>query len=262
VKTIFDLGMHEGWDAEYYLKKGFRVIGVEASPQFFPTVRARLSAWLDRGQLVLVEAALAEQSAAAVPFYVRFDKNCWSGLFRHVAERDGIASTPINVASITISELFRRFGVPHFLKCDLEGAEALVLQQIAREAIKPQFIAIEADPRAEDLVDRLVAAGYVRFQIINQGYLRLLTPPNPPREGHYVDQQFHSKMSGLFGEELEPKHWVNEAELRHRLKLRQRLIAGDVDPLRRLVLKKYGKWTRRTWLIDSGWIDIHARLDG
>jgi hypothetical protein len=69
-------------------------------------------------------------------------------------------------------------------------------------------------------------------------------------------------MSGLFGEELEPKHWVNEAELRHRLKLRQRLIAGDVDPLRLLVLKKYGKWTRRTWLIDSGWIDIHARLDG
>jgi FkbM family methyltransferase len=262
VKTIFDLGMHEGWDAEYYLKKGFRVVGVEASPQFLPAVRARLSAWVDRGQLVLVEAALAQRDGATIPFYVRFDKDGWSSLFRQVAERDGLASTPINIASVTITELFRRFGIPHFLKCDLEGAEALVLQQLAQEAVKPRFVSIEADPRGEDAVDRLVGAGYVRFQIINQGHLRLFTPPDPPREGRYVQQQFHGKMSGLFGEELEPTHWVHEAELRRRLRLWQRVIARDVDPLRRLVLRKFGKWTRRTWLIDSGWIDIHARLDG
>jgi FkbM family methyltransferase len=261
VKTIFDLGMHEGWDTEYYLKKGFRVIGVEASPQFVPSVRARLSAWLDRGELVVVEAVLAEQAGVTVPFYARFDKNGWSSLFREVAERDGVASTPIELGSVTIAELFHWFGVPHFLKCDLEGAEALVLRQIAQEPTKPRFVAVEAEPRGEDSIDLLVAAGYARFQIVNQGHLRLFTPPSPPREGRYVDQQFHGKMSGLFGEELPPGHWVREAELRHRLRLWQRLIAKEIDPLRRLVLKKCGKWTRRTWLIDSGWIDIHARLD-
>ncbi len=262
MKTIFDLGLHEGWDAEYYLNKGFRVIGVEASPQFVPAVRARLAHWLEGGQLVIVERALAERSGAMVPFFVRTDKDGWSSLYRAAAERDGVASTRINIETVTIAELFGRFGVPHFLKCDLEGAEAVVLRQIAQEAIKPQFVAVEADPRGEDVVDLLVAAGYVRFQIVNQGHLRLFVPPKPPREGLFVDQQFHGKMSGLFGEELEPGHWVGEAELRRRLRLWQRLIARKIDPLRRFVLRKYGKWTRRTWLIDSGWIDLHARLDG
>lgn len=29
---IFDLGMHHGHDSEYYLKKGFQVVAVEANP--------------------------------------------------------------------------------------------------------------------------------------------------------------------------------------------------------------------------------------
>ncbi len=30
---IYDVGMHKGEDADYYLKKGFRVIGFEAIPE-------------------------------------------------------------------------------------------------------------------------------------------------------------------------------------------------------------------------------------
>jgi len=178
-----------------------------------------------------------------------------------VAERDGIASTKIDIETVTIADLIRLYGVPYFLKCDLEGAETLVLRQLTEEPVKPRFVAVEADPRGDHVIDLLVAAGYVRFQVINQGHLRLFRPPNPPREGRFVDQQFHGKMSGLFGEELDEDHWVNEAQARRALRLWQQLIARQIDPLRRFVLRKYGKWTRRTWLIDSGWIDIHACLD-
>jgi len=30
---VFDIGMHRGEDSEFYLKKGFRVIGVEANQE-------------------------------------------------------------------------------------------------------------------------------------------------------------------------------------------------------------------------------------
>ena len=30
---IFDVGLHHGDDAAYYLSKGFRVVGIEANPQ-------------------------------------------------------------------------------------------------------------------------------------------------------------------------------------------------------------------------------------
>src|SRR5262249_4472552 len=162
----------------------------------------RLAAWIDHGQLVIVERALAEGSDGRVPFFVRTDKNGWSSLFRAVAERDGIASTKIDIETVTIADLIRAYGVPYFLKCDLEGAETLVLRQIAQEPVKPKFVAVEAETRGDHGIDLLAAAGYVRFQIINQGHLRLFRTPNPPREGLFVDQQFHGKMSGLFGEEL------------------------------------------------------------
>jgi hypothetical protein len=106
-----------------------------------------------------------------------------------------------------------------------------------------------------------VAAGCGRFQLVNQGHLRLFKPPQPPREGGYVAQRFHGKMSGLFGDELAPGQWAGELEIRRRLALQQRLANGELDPFRRFIFKKYGKWTLRTWLIDTGWIDIHARLD-
>jgi hypothetical protein len=39
---IFDVGMHKDEDADFYLKKGFPVIGVEANPEPARSVRAAL----------------------------------------------------------------------------------------------------------------------------------------------------------------------------------------------------------------------------
>jgi len=32
---IIDVGVHQGEDTEYYLKKGFCVVGIEADPQLY-----------------------------------------------------------------------------------------------------------------------------------------------------------------------------------------------------------------------------------
>lgn len=39
---IFDIGMHRGEDSEFYLRKGFRVVAVEAIDSFCRTVAERL----------------------------------------------------------------------------------------------------------------------------------------------------------------------------------------------------------------------------
>jgi len=260
-KTIFDLGLHEGWDTEFYLRKGFRVIALEASPQFADVVKARFAREIAAGRLTIVRKALAERADTTIPFFVRTDKDGWSSIHKDVAERDGIVSTRIEIGTVTIAQLFSEFGVPYYLKCDIEGADNLLLAQIVNEQVKPRFLSIEGESSGDQSIALLVAAGYSRFQIVNQGYLRLFVPPHPPREGDYVAQKFHGKMSGLFGEELPPSHWVDQGVIRERLRLWQNLAAGRVGPVRRFVLKKIGKATRRTWLIDTGWIDIHARHD-
>ena len=134
----------------------------------------------------------------------------------------------------------------------------MVLEQLLAEPSKPKFVSFE---NGENVIDGLSRAGYARFQIVNQGQLRLYRPPNPPREGAFAVQEFQGMTSGLFGEELDPRQWVGVAEIRERYALWRKLAAGQVDPIRRFVLKRFGKMTRRTWLVPSGWVDIHARRE-
>ncbi len=258
MQTIFDLGFHEGWDTDFYLRKGFRVVGVEANPELVARGRERFAEAIGRAQLVLIERAIAERADASVTFYCRADKNGWSSVHRAGAERDGITSNRVEVKTTSIGRLFSEYGVPHYLKCDIEESDEIVLQQLAKEPNKPRFVSFE---NGDKVIDLLVCAGYTCFQIINQGHLRLFHPPDPPREGLFAAQKFHGKMSGLFGAELDPDQWVGEAEIRERFELWRRLAAGEIGSVRRFALKRFGKLTRRTWLIPSGWVDIHARLD-
>ena len=256
--TIFDLGLHHGDDTEFYLNKGFRVMALEANPAFCAAAHARFGDAIREGRLVIVQKALAAGAGDIATFHVRSDRDDWSSLDPAMAERDCVASTKIEVETTTLGRLVADHGVPYYLKSDIEGADEFVVAQLESLAVKPRFLSVEA---SGDSIEALARCGYGRFQLINQGYLKLFRCPDPPREGRYVAQRFDRHISGLFGEELEPAGWVGAAVTARRLALWRDLNAGKVHPLRRLVLKKYGKATRRTWLIDSGWLDIHARLD-
>jgi FkbM family methyltransferase len=260
-KTIFDIGLHEGCDAEFYLKKGFRVVALEANPQLAAVAISRLRNDVETGRLVVVNKALASQSGGSIPFYIRTDKDGWSSIYRNSAERDGQASTRVDIEAVTMGDLVARYGVPYFLKCDIEGAEPIVLTQIAEAPERPRFVSVECfGEHGGEAVDLLVKAGYAHFQIVNQSYLALNKPPYPPREGAYVPMTFHGKMSGLFGEELEPAFWVGQDEVRRQLAGWHKLKAEEIDPVRRFLFRRYGKLTGRGWLIGRGWVDVHARL--
>ena len=57
---VYDVGMHKGEDTDYYIKKGFRVIGFEADPDLAEHCRNRFSNEIENGKLVIVEGAITE----------------------------------------------------------------------------------------------------------------------------------------------------------------------------------------------------------
>lgn len=59
---IFDVGVHNGQDTAYYLKKGFRVVGVEASPEICRVLRQVFANEISDGRCMLVEAAVSSTS--------------------------------------------------------------------------------------------------------------------------------------------------------------------------------------------------------
>jgi FkbM family methyltransferase len=251
---IFDLGLHEGHDARFYLDKGFRVVSLEANPHFSEQARHGFEADAAAGRFRLVDKALWTEADSRLTFYVRDDSTGWSSVFVEVAERDGQASRSIEVDTTTLGRLFNEHGVPYYAKCDLEGADKIFAEQLGLERHHPAFVSVEFDSLE---VPRLLRrAGYDCFQIVNQAHLRLWRPPRPAREGRFVDVTFHGKMSGLFGRELHPRYWVDFDRFTGQFELWQRL--PSINPIVHYALRHWGKFFNRGWLITKSWLDLHA----
>ena len=60
-KLIIDVGVHKGEDTEYYLKKGFQVVGIEANPDLYQSTKDRLESYINTGQLKLLNLAISPE---------------------------------------------------------------------------------------------------------------------------------------------------------------------------------------------------------
>ncbi|WP_051134146.1 FkbM family methyltransferase [Methylocystis sp. ATCC 49242] len=202
---IYDLGMHYALDTKFYLDKRFRVVSLEANPAFVEAALQEHEAFVQAERLVILNRALWRNSAEKISFYLNPIKDDWSSAFKSRAEKGGHASQEIKVDTITLSQMFDLYGVPYYLKCDMEGADELFVQQLLADSRRPAFVSIEAASLGALAV--LFAAGYDLVQIVNQGFNSSLTPPNPAQEGVFVPAHFNGLMSGLFGRELPREGW-------------------------------------------------------
>ena len=136
-RLVFDLGMNNGDDTAYYLGRGFNVIALDANPTLCETARRRFTAAVDEGRLAIVHAAIAAQTGEII-FHVNLDNDHWSSLDIGWAGRDASRCQDIRVPCVTLPSLFGEFGVPHYLKIDVEGADQTVLDQLKGTTLLPQ----------------------------------------------------------------------------------------------------------------------------
>lgn len=234
---IFDIGLHKGLDANFYLRKGFRVVGLEAVPELC-TEAAELNAeYVRLRKLTIVNKALYYRAGETVDFYINPDKDDWGSLFKGAAEKGVGQAKKISSATITLEDLINEFGSPYYIKCDIEGGDAILCRQLLSLEVVPSFISAEATS-VEDIAF-LRSAGYDRFQIINQYFHPWTRPLKPPLEGGFADVNFSHEMSGLFGQELDRERWVSFAD----------------------ALRDFQDWhdlSRRNRSLMVGWLDVHA----
>ena len=206
---IFDIGCHQGDDSDFYLKKGFNVIGVEANPALCADLKRKFAGEISEGRFVLVERAIAEQ-AGEISFFANENVSIWGTIREDVAKKRNVSlEYKIVVPAITFASLIQEYGVPYYLKIDIEGADLLCLEGLLEFDERPAFVSFEHDQdrysslqTEMNLLNRL---GYSKFQIVDQGTARKQKPPHPAREGTYLDALPGS--SGLFGKEL-PEQWL------------------------------------------------------
>ncbi len=262
-RWILDLGMHAGKDTEFYLRKGFDVVAVEANPALVAGVRTRLARYVEAGRLAIHAVAIAEREGA-VEFYVNDTHDTWGTASPRFAARNrrlGTGHTAIRVPGTTLARILGDGPGPYYLKIDVEGADTLCLRQLLPLAVRPPYLSVEvALTSFEEGFEQLALLwqlGYRAFQIVNQALLPRVRCPTPPREGAYVDARFDSQCSGLFGEEL-PGRWMGiEETLRgyRRVLIEQRWFGAGGRLYRTPAHRLYEALRQKP----AGWYDVHAR---
>jgi FkbM family methyltransferase len=237
---IYDVGGHMGEDTDFYLRKGFKVVAIEANPVLAERLKDRFKTNLSDGSLVLIDAAIAENTGE-VDFYVNQSLSVWGTIRPAWAERnaavEGSLSKLIKVKATSFPEVLSKHGVPYYLKIDIEGADLLCLEGLIEKPDKPKFVSIESEKRSWHALlhefEMFNKLGYSRFKIVDQAHIDLQKPPNPAAEGSYVEYSFEPGSSGLFGEEL-PGKWLtkHQAIRRYRLIFLRYRLFGDFGILR------------------------------
>jgi FkbM family methyltransferase len=270
---IFDIGLHQGEDTEFYLEKGFEVIAFEADPVLADQCRRKFASQIADQRLVIVEGAIVDVencgSLPTVKFYKNETNNQWGTIFNEWAERNeslGAESNCIEVRAVNIADYLRQYGIPHYMKIDIEGADVLCLRALLDFPIRPDYLSIEAEKRefrklTEEfqLLERL---GYSVFMAVQQENIQSQLPPQPPLEGQFVNRSFPPGSSGLFGREL-PGKWKTRAEVlrQYRWIFMLYRLFGDFGILQTLRIRHRLGRALSTLLQQPipGWYDTHAR---
>ena len=173
---VFDVGAHAGNRARALSALGCRVIAVEPQPDFARLLRALFATSAD---VQVIEAALSDVvGRVALSVSERTPTvTTIAASWREVRAREsGFAGVrwnkQIEVEATTLDALVDRFGVPRFVKIDVEGAEPRVLAGLSRPlpALSFEYLPTALD-HARDCLVRLDALGPYRYNLsIGESY--------------------------------------------------------------------------------------------
>jgi FkbM family methyltransferase len=264
---VFDVGLHKGEDTDFYLKKGFNVVAIEADPELASECRSRFAPEIEADRLHIIDGAISRRSGR-VSFY-KSDHSVWGTTCKQWAERNerlGARARLIEIDTVDIGTLLQQYGVPYYLKVDIEGSDRLVLDALRDAPVLPPFISIESEKvslaklRSELLL--LKQLGYSEYKIVQQESIPGSVLRTTTLNGQPLIHTFENHSSGPFGDDLSGR-WLTyrQAMLRYVcIFLLYRLFGDDG-----LLLKIKGGGHLRAILSNltkkplPGWFDTHAR---
>jgi FkbM family methyltransferase len=199
--VIYDFGMNNGDDVEYYLRKGTRVVGVEANKRLCEEVERRFPDEVRSGRLVVLHVALSDRDTdQLLPFYIHKTEHVLSQLPRPA---DALADqfTETHVRQRTPASIIAEHGPPLYVKIDLEHLDQVILGNLFSAGIFPPEVSAES--HSIEVFALMVANGYASFCLVDgstvaerYGDTLIETPRGPERFS------FKPHSAGPFGEDL------------------------------------------------------------
>jgi len=174
---IYDMGMYEGEDTEFYLASGYRVLAIEADPDLVAKARARFLKDLSSGRLSILNLGISDEPSIK-KFWICEPNRNWNSFYRDFAARNGCAHHSIDVPTERFGTILREHGIPLYLKIDIEGSDGLCLSALLSAPL-PKFISVEdggldGNSGVPRVLANLHSLGYRYFNFVSQGNFRPL----------------------------------------------------------------------------------------
>jgi FkbM family methyltransferase len=165
---VFDIGAHVGDRIASFRRLGARIIAVEPQPALVKVLKLFYGRCAD----VAIEPVAVGRTVGTTSMMINIDNptvstaSCaFAGAARDAPgwqTQRWTKSVPVPVT--TLDALIGKYGVPFFVKIDVEGFEEEVLQGLtcAIKALSFEFTTIQRDV-ALACIERCIALGYTRF---------------------------------------------------------------------------------------------------
>jgi FkbM family methyltransferase len=177
---IYDVGMNDGEDTAYYLHEGYRVVAVEVDPALIEQARERFAGPIRQGRLELVQAAIGPRRETA-QFWICEGMSVWNSFDQQIASREGHTCHAIEVECRQFRDLLEQYGVPFYLKVDIEGHDTYCVTDLDQQDL-PKYVSLEMGSQLDPLF-MLRGLGYSRFKLITQNdHSQLTVDPFSVRE--------------------------------------------------------------------------------
>jgi len=185
---VYDFGFYNGADSRSYLTAGMTVVALEADPTLVAAAKTdpQMNAWMNSGQLRLVNNAIAPDGAPAggagwTKFYMNKCTQEWNSFYSSIGCRSCTpphVEVPANLRSVTCNEvpvqattcaaILQQYGVPQYFKLDIEGAESgcYAALKLLPEMVRPVFISGEVSDVSN--IETFHNLGYKSYKLVQQ----------------------------------------------------------------------------------------------
>jgi FkbM family methyltransferase len=149
-KMVIDVGANEGFLTSIFNSLGFAVVAIEPSQRNFDILKTRFE---KTPNVALVQAALSNRNEQGLFFESKKDyavstlSEKWRKIGNKKASEKLYKGSAVKIQTFTLDEVIKKFGVPGFIKIDVEGYEEKVLKGLTQpvplisfEAILPYFM--------------------------------------------------------------------------------------------------------------------------
>jgi FkbM family methyltransferase len=147
------------------LHRGFDVLAIEANPLLAARGLLRFRSEIASRRLIILNVGIAK-AEGVFPFWVNEENDTWSSFDQALGCRHGSRCHELNVRTVPFASLLAEYGVPFYLKVDIEGSDGLCVRALDRDAL-PRYVSCELT-HDEDVLNGLYEAGYRRFKVLNQ----------------------------------------------------------------------------------------------